>query len=47
MRWPAIGEHLDYLTAQRWQVTVWSPRQEEAGEQAQIDYGQLADGWTR
>jgi len=27
--------------ARRSQVTVWSPRQAEAGEQAQIDYGQL------
>src|SRR5271155_2174101 len=27
--------------ARRAQVTVWSPRQAEAGEQAQIDYGQL------
>jgi transposase len=27
--------------ARRAQVTVWSPREAEAGEQAQIDYGQL------
>ena len=27
--------------ARRSQVTVWSPRPAEAGEQAQIDYGQL------
>ena len=27
--------------ARRSQVTVWNPRQAEAGEQAQIDYGQL------
>ena len=27
--------------ARRAQVTVWNPRQAEAGEQAQIDYGQL------
>ena len=27
--------------ARRSQVTVWSPRQAEAGEQAQIDYGML------
>ena len=33
--------------ARRSQVTVWNPQPAEAGEQAQIDYGSWAGGWTR